>query len=92
VQRIIRESVAAAGANGLVTGVGGFATMPVTIPANVAGSLIINARMVGAIAHLRGFDLSGPHTQAMSMLTVAGSSAQPSAAALGVEVGQHRSP
>lgn len=88
IKRIIRESVAASGGNGFVTGVGGVIAMPVSIPANVAGALVINARMVGAIAHLRGFDLDDPHTQAMLMLTVAGSSAQSVASALGVKVGQ----
>jgi hypothetical protein len=88
ITRIIRESVAASGTNGFVTGLGGFVVMPVAIPVNVAGSLVINARMVGAIAHLRGFDLNDPHTQAMLMLVVAGSSAQSAASAFGVKVGQ----
>jgi len=88
IRRVIRESVAASGAQGFVTGVGGLATMPVTVPANVAGSLVINARMVGTIAHLRGHSLSDPHTQAMITLVAAGSSAQAAFSAFGVKVGQ----
>ena len=86
--RVVLESVAASGAQGFVTGVGGLAAMPVTLPANVAGSLIINARMVGTIAHLRGYSLSDPHTQAMITLVAAGSSAQSAISAFGVKVGQ----
>lgn len=88
IRRVVRESVAASGAQGFVTGVGGFATLPVTMPANMAGSLIINARMVGTIAYLRGYPLSDPHTQAMITLVAAGSSAQSAISAFGVRVGQ----
>ncbi len=88
IRRVVRESVAASGAQGFVTGVGGLAAMPVTLPANVAGSLVINARMVGTIAHLRGYSLSDPHTQAMITLVAAGSSAQGAISAFGVRVGQ----
>src|SRR5690606_23471866 len=44
IKRLIIESVEAAGVNGFVTGLGGFIAMPVTIPANMAGALVINAR------------------------------------------------
>ncbi|WP_436700065.1 EcsC family protein [Nocardioides sp. BYT-33-1] len=88
IKRIVRESVAASGAQGFVTGVGGIAAMPVTVPANLAGSLIINARMVGAIAHLRGYPLDDPHTQAMITLVAAGSTAQGAISAFGVKLGQ----
>ncbi|MGH3086933.1 MAG: EcsC family protein [Rubrobacteraceae bacterium] len=87
IRMVIRESVVAAGTQGFVTGLGGFVAMPVMLPANLAGSLIINARMVGAIAHLRGYDLEDPHTQAVMMLTVAGSSVQATSSAVGVKVG-----
>lgn len=88
IRRVVRESVAASGAQGFVTGVGGLAAMPVTVPANLAGSLVINARMVGTIAHLRGYSLADPHTQAMITLVAAGSSAQAAASAFGVKLGQ----
>jgi hypothetical protein len=62
IKMIIRESVAAAGTTGFVTGLGGLLALPITLPTNVAGNLAINARMVGAIAHLRGYTLDDPHT------------------------------
>lgn len=88
IRRVVRESVTASGAQGFVTGVGGLVTLPVTLPANLAGSLVINARMVGTIAHLRGYQLSDPHTQAMITLVAAGSSAQSALSAFGVTLGQ----
>lgn len=87
-RRVVRESVAAAGTSGFVTGLGGLIAMPVTLPANLAGSLVINARMVGAVAHLRGYALEDPHTQAMLTMVVAGSSAQAALSAFGVKIGQ----
>ena len=87
IKRLIRESVAAAGSAGFLTGLGGFVTLPVSIPANVAGSLIINVRLAGAIAYLRGYRLDDPHTQALVPLVAVGSSAQSSLSLIGAEVG-----
>jgi hypothetical protein len=88
IRRIVRESVLQAGTHGFVTSLGGPVALLVALPANIAGNLIINARMVGAIAYLRGYDLDDPHSQAVIMLTVAGSSAQTTATQLGMKVGQ----
>lgn len=87
IARIVKESVAAAGTAGFVTGLGGFVTMLVALPANIAGAVVINARMVGSIAYLRGYDLQDPHTQAMLMLSLVGSNAQKAAAATGLKIG-----
>jgi len=88
IRQIVSESTAMAGSAGLVTGLGGFVWMPVSLPANIASSLTINARMVASIAHLRGYELEDPYTQSMLMLTVAGSGAQSALANVGVKVGQ----
>ncbi|MDT0608645.1 EcsC family protein [Streptomyces lancefieldiae] len=88
VARIIKESVAAAGTQGFVTGLGGLLTAGVTIPANVAASFTVNMRMAGAIAHLRGWDIRDPHVRSVVMMLAIGMSAQSAMAALGVKVGQ----
>jgi hypothetical protein len=88
VARIIKESVAAAGTQGFVTGLGGLITAGVTIPANVAASLAVNMRMAGAIAYLRGWDIRDPHVRTVAMMLAIGMSAQNVLAALGVKVGQ----
>lgn len=87
ITRLIRESVAAAGSTGFVTGLGGFVTMPVAVPANIAGALIINARLAGGVAHLRGYDVTDPHVQAMVPLVALGSSAQSALATIGAQIG-----
>ncbi|GAA1408329.1 SIR2 family NAD-dependent protein deacylase [Oerskovia paurometabola] len=88
IKRLVIESTQAAGANGFVTGLGGLVAMPVTIPANMAGALIINARLAGAIAYLRGYDLHDPHILTMVTLVSAGSTAQQVLSAFGAKVGQ----
>lgn len=88
IARLILESVQAAGVNGLVTGLGGFIAMPVTIPANMAGALVINARLAAAIAYLRGYDPKDPHVRTVVTLIAVGSNAQQIARTVGVKVGQ----
>ncbi|MBW4705020.1 EcsC family protein [Micromonospora sp. RL09-050-HVF-A] len=87
IDRLIKESVAAASTNGFVTGLGGFVAMPVTLPANIAGSLVINARLVGSIAYLRGYDISDPQFQTFIVLTTAGGTLAGSLQAAGVQIG-----
>ncbi|MFI1467085.1 EcsC family protein [Streptomyces wuyuanensis] len=88
IARLIKESAAAAGAQGFVTGLGGLLTAGVTIPANVAASVAVNMRMAGAIAHLRGWDINDPHVRTVAMMLAIGMSTQSVLAAFGVKVGQ----
>lgn len=57
---IIDDHVRYAGAQGMLTSVGGAFTAVVTVPTNITGLALIQARMVAAIAHLRGYDLDDP--------------------------------
>lgn len=63
-------------------------TMLVTIPANVAGSLVINARLAAAIAHPRDYDPRDPHMRTVVTMVAVGSSAQQIARAAGVQIGR----
>ena len=60
---IIEQHVRLAGAQGFVTSLGGFAVMAVTLPANITGLAVLQARMVAAIAHVRGYDLTDPRVR-----------------------------
>lgn len=55
---LIEQHIRLAGGQGFVTGLGGLATMIVTLPANISSLAIIQARMVAAIVHLHGYDLA----------------------------------
>ena len=54
---LIRWQNAKAATSGFLTGIGGFTTLPVAIPANLASVLYIQIRMIAAIAHIGGYKL-----------------------------------
>lgn len=58
IDSLVTAHIALAGAQGFVTNLGGLLAMPVTLPANTAGVLTIQTRMIAAIAHLRGYNLN----------------------------------
>jgi len=63
VHDLIEAHVRYAGAQGLLTGLGGIITAAVAIPANVTGLALVQCRMVAAIAHVRGYDLDDPRVR-----------------------------
>lgn len=72
VHEVIENHVRYAGAQGFITNIGGIATATVTIPANISGLAIIQARMVAGIAHLRGYDLADPRVRNAVLITLLG--------------------
>ncbi len=58
IDSVIDFHVRLASAQGFVTNLGGLATLPVALPANLTGVAVVQVRMVAAIAHLRGYDLN----------------------------------
>jgi hypothetical protein len=58
IREVIENHVRLAGAQGFLTNIGGLVTMAVTVPTNITGLALIQCRMVAAIVHLRGYDLS----------------------------------
>jgi hypothetical protein len=75
VAKVARNHVAKGGVGGFVTGVGGFLTMPIALPANVVEFYIGATRMVAAIADLRGYDVDDPQVRTAVLLTLVGSDA-----------------
>ena len=63
IHEVIENHVRYAGAEGMVTNIGGIVTAAVTIPANITGLALVQSRMVAGIAHLRGYDLDDPRVR-----------------------------
>lgn len=63
VHHLIERHVRYAGAQGLVTNIGGLTTLAVAIPANLAGLALVECRLIAAILHVRGYDLRDPRTR-----------------------------
>ena len=55
IDKLINWQITQAATTGFVTSLGGLATLPFTLPANIAGVMAIQLRMIGAIAELGGF-------------------------------------
>lgn len=73
VRAVARGTLIRGGIGGFLTGLGGFVTMPVSLPVNLAEFYIQAVRMVGAVAHLRGYDLADPRIRTAVLLTLVGS-------------------
>lgn len=60
---------------GFLTGLGGFMTLPATLPADLASSLYMEARMIASIAILRGYDVRSDEVKTLIYLCIAGNAA-----------------
>jgi len=88
VQRLIATHVRLAAATGFVTGLGGIATLPVTVPAAMAGLYIIATRMTAGIAHLRGYDIETDEVRSGILVALLGSAGAAVLRDTGVRVGR----
>ena len=75
VDDIVKSHLKLAAAGGFVTSLGGFITLPVSLPANVLGFYLIATRMTGAIAQVRGHDIGQPQIRTAVLLTLVGADA-----------------
>lgn len=57
-EQLVRRHVAISGAAGFASGLGGWLTLPVVLPANLAGVAVIQLHMSASVAALAGKDLS----------------------------------
>lgn len=90
VNAVVKNHVVTGAAGGAVTSLGGFVTMPVAIPANLLEFYVQAARMVGAVATLRGYDVSQPNIRTAILLTMVGSDADDVLAKAGIVTGTGR--
>ncbi|QWC86318.1 EcsC family protein [Nocardioidaceae bacterium] len=67
-----RNHIALAGAQGLLTNLGGLVTSLASIPANLVGITVVQSRMVAGIAHLRGYDVEDPRVRDAVLATLLG--------------------
>ena len=76
INAIARSAMVRGGIGGFITGVGGFVTMPIALPANVLEFYVQATRMVGAIATLRGYDVQDERIRTAVLLTLVGSKSE----------------
>jgi hypothetical protein len=88
--QVRREHGRLGGAGGFITGLGGFFTMPVSLPANVLGFYLLSTRMTAAIACLRGYDIDQPEIRSAILLTLVGADRDDLLKKAGLQVGGGR--
>jgi uncharacterized protein (DUF697 family) len=87
VNSLIRWQNVKSGSSGFVTGLGGFMTLPVAIPANLASVLFIQIRMILAIAHMGGHDLRDDRVKLLVYACLAGNVAKDILQEAGISLG-----
>lgn len=75
IDAVVESHTRLAGVNGFITNLGGFITVPVSLPANVVGFYTLATRMTAAIAHLRGRDLNDLSVRSAILLDLIGTDA-----------------
>lgn len=88
VDALIRNQVAKASTTGFLTGLGGVIVLPVTLPANLAAVLLIQLRMIAAIAYMCGHDPRTDQVKTLLYLCLAGNGAKDIAKKVGIDIGK----
>ncbi|MBW0089615.1 EcsC family protein [Pseudonocardia oceani] len=88
VRRLIATHVRLAAGSGFVTGLGGIATLPVSVPAAMAGLYVVATRMSAGIAHLRGYDVRTEEVHSAILISLLGSAGAATLKKAGVEIGK----
>ena len=69
---MLRNQVAKCTTSGVITGFGGFITMPVAIPANVGSVIYVQMRMIACVAYMADYELNSDQTQTFVYACLAG--------------------
>lgn len=86
--KLIRYQNVKAGTSGFVTGLGGLATMPVTLPANLTSVLFVQIRMIAAIAIMGGYDPKNDRVQTLVYSCLVVNSVEEIGKSIGIKLGQ----
>jgi hypothetical protein len=76
IEALIWSATRSVAVGGFLTGLGGFVTVPVALPANVLGYYVVATRTVAGIAALRGYDLARADVRSAVMLAMVEADAQ----------------
>ncbi len=85
---LIRWQNTKAATTGFVTGLGGAITMPVTVPADVSVVLLVQMRMIAAIATIGGYDVNDDRVNALVYACMAGNGVREILRNAGVQIGK----
>ena len=84
---LINNSTVKCGTSGFLTGFGGFASMIVTLPANLTSVMYVQLRMCVAIAAIGGYDITSDQVQTLIFACLTGSAASDILKQAGIKFG-----
>ena len=87
IQRLVATHARLATTTGFLTGLGGLITLPVALPADLTALWLTQSRLAGAIAHLRGYDVSSDEVRSVVLMSLVGSSVAETLSQAGVQIG-----
>jgi uncharacterized protein (DUF697 family) len=87
IKALIRNHIAIAGAQGFVTNLGGFVTMPIALPANIGAAFLVQTHLAAAIAVVHGRDVHDEEVQTAVLLCLVGNMGSEVLKHFGIEVG-----
>lgn len=87
IKRLIATHVRLTSGTGFLAGLGGLITLPVTLPADFTALWLTQARLAGAIAYLRGYDVRSEEVRSVILISLIGSSATEALSQAGAQIG-----
>lgn len=88
VNSLIRWQNTKSATSGFLSGLGGVIVMPVAIPANITSVILVQIRMVAAIAHMGGHDLKSDEVKTFVYACLAGNGAKDILKNSGIQIGK----
>ncbi|MGD6831855.1 EcsC family protein [Sutcliffiella halmapala] len=85
---LIRWQNTKSATSGFLSGLGGLIVMPVAIPANITSVILVQIRMVAAIAHMGGQDLKSDEVKTFVYACLAGNGAKDVLKNSGIQIGK----
>lgn len=87
VDGLIRSQAILSGTTGFLTGLGGWVALPVTLPASLTSGLLVQTRLILAIARMAGHDPREPQVRVLVMACLCGNAAKGVLKNFGVKLG-----
>lgn len=88
INSLIRWEMSKSAMSGFVTGFGGIITIPISVPADMLATWVINARLSAAIAYMYGHNINEDRVRTFVIATIVGDSVKNVLKDVGVKVGQ----
>lgn len=76
-EKLVRAHIALSSATGFASGLGGWLTLPITLPANIAGVALLQVHMAASVAALAGKDPADDLTRSRVLECMIGASPNP---------------